>query len=383
MSISDKYVIAGLGVTRLGRVPEMSAMQLEADAVRRAIADSGVPPKEIDGYIYQPSGARAEDDFVPRHLGLTPRFYWALQAGGSTASAMVHAAIGAIESGLATTVVCAYGANLATGRSGIGGMAGSTLGSFGMFGPAALHALCARRHMHEYGTTNAQLGMVAVTTREYAALNPEAWFYERPMTIDDYFNSRMVVDPLRLLDICLITDGGAAVVVTTSERAKNLPARPVHILGIGQGHQLLQLQSDEQWTRLDVKRAKETAFGMAGINVGDIDVAELYDCFTITVLMELEGYGFCGVGEAGSFVEEGNLRLDGAIPTNTSGGELSWTYMQGFSPLVEGIRQMRGECGPRQVKDANICLVGTHGAVTAGTLNPMSIGHGTLILRRQ
>lgn len=382
MSVKDKYAIVGLGVSRLGKVPGSTSMSLEAEAVQRAIEDAGLRPEQIDGYIYQPGMRGETDDFAPRYLGLQPKFHWAVQAGGASAVSMVQIAVGALEAGLADYVVCAYGMNLLTGQSGIGSMSGATLSAYGMFGPAAVHAISARRHMHEYGTTQEQLGMVAIQTREYAALNPEARYYNQPLTMDGYLGSRMVVEPLHAYDICLISDGGAAFIVTSAERAKDLKQPPVYIMGMGQGHQLLEITRQEEWTKLDVGRAKETAFRMAGIQLSDIDVAELYDCFTITVLMELEGYGFCAAGEAGAFVEAGNLRLDGAIPTNTSGGELSWVYMQGFTPLVEAVRQMRGVCGPRQVKDAEICLVATHGSVTSGTLSPMTIGHGTLIVRR-
>lgn len=381
MSLKDKYAIAGLGVTKQGRLPGISAMALEAEAAKLAIEDAGLSKKDIDGYIYA-SSVRQADDFTVRHLGLEPNFSWGIQLGGATAVSMVHQAVGAIEAGLASCVVCAYGDNLYSGRSGIGGGAAPTSTAFGLFGPASTHAMCARRHMYQYGTTSRQLGAVAVQEREYAAINPEAFMYGKPMTIEDHQNSRMVVDPLHLLDICLITDGGAAVVVTSVEKAKDMKRPLVYIMGMGQGHQMRQVHREEQWTTFDIGRAKEAAFGMASIDVKDIDVAELYDCFTITVIIELEDYGFCKKGEGGPFVEAGNLRLDGAIPTNTAGGELSWAYMGGFTALVEGIRQTRGECGPRQVKDAKTCLVATHGSITFGTLTPMSIGHANLILRR-
>lgn len=381
MSIKDKYAIVGLGVTKQGKLPGISALSLEVQAVQLAIEDAGLKRGDIDGYIYQPTGSIA-DDFAPRHLGLEPKFFWGLQLGGATAVSMLHAAVGAIETGLANYVVCAYADNLYSRQSSIGGGGAATLSAFGMFGPASSHAMSARRHMQQYGTTSKQLGAVAVQEREYAAINPEAYFYGKPITIEDHQNSRMIVDPLHLMDICLITDGGAAVIVTSIEKARGLRRPPVYIMGIGQGNQLRQVHRQEQWTTLDVGRAKETAFGMAGIDIKDIDVAELYDCFTSTVIMELEGYGFCKKGEGGPFVEAGNLRLDGAIPTNTAGGELAWAYLQGFTPLVEGIRQMRGECGPRQVKDAEVCLVAGHGSIVTQTLTPVSCGHASLILRR-
>lgn len=386
--LRDRYAIAGLGVTQVGKRPGVSARRLQAEAVRQAIEDAGLRRQDIDGYIYQasPSGL-FRDDAVPRHLGLPTKFLWQLENGGSSCGAMVAAAVGAIEAGLANHVVCAYGDNSYTATvsgqaspfgTGVGGA--SLLAVYGLLGAVGPHALEATRHMAVYGTTSEQLGAIAVAQRQRACLNPEATFYGRPITLEDYQYSPMVAEPLRRLDCCLISDGGVALIVTTAERARDLKKPPVYIMGLGQGHQVEGIVSaKEQFTRLGVASARESAFGMAGIGLRDIDVAQLYDCFTITVLLQLEDYGFCDKGEGGAFVDEGHLGPQGKVPINTGGGMLSGWYCEGFTAMSEAVRQLRGECGERQVKDAETCLVTGHGIT-----DPMAGGysHSTVILRR-
>jgi acetyl-CoA acetyltransferase len=215
--------------------------------------------------------------------------------------------------------------------------------------------------MHLYGLTREQLGSIALTLREYANKRPEAIMFDRKMTMADYLSARWVVEPLCLYDFCLVNDGAVALIITSSERAKHCRKKPVYIMGYGVDHSLRVMgQSPEAIHHFDgfiTQKAGEQAFKMAGVTLKDIDVAELYDAFTIFLLSQLESYGICGRGEAGAFVEAGNLKLDGQFPSNTSGTGLSWGYLMGFTQLTEGIRQMRGEAGTCQVKDAEICMV--------------------------
>ncbi len=383
MSIKDRFAIAGLGITQFGKLPGMTAHAIAAEAVRRAIADAGLTRQQIDGYIYTGEGMGPEGQ-VPKFLGLPVKFIWAMNTGGVTAIASVAAACGALEAGLADYVVCVEAANPATGRVLVGAspsrVAQELNHVYGQFSPGADHAYAARRHMHEYGTTSRQLGAIAVAERWYANRRPEAVMHGRPLTIEDHQNSRFVAEPLHLLDYCLVTDGGVAVVVTTAERARALKKPPVSIMGIGMGHQLRQHYRNLSCVTEDVGPAKEAAFRSAGIELQDVDVAELYDCFTVTVLLSVEGYGWCKPGEGGPFFEAGSTLPGGAIPMNTGGGELSGWYREGYTPLAEAIMQMRGACGPTQVQDAEVALVSGHGGT--GTGRPMQYAHGTLVLGR-
>jgi acetyl-CoA acetyltransferase len=244
---------------------------------------------------------------------------------------------------------------------------------------ASHHSFFASRHMHEFGTTSEHLGMVAVSHRQWAGLNPAAQMYGRPITIEDYFNAPVVVEPYRLLDCCLVSDGGAAVVLTTAERARDLPKPPVYVLGVGFGEAMEQLWWDKQnYTRLAVATAKEAAFGQAGLALNDVDVAELYDCFTTEVILQMEDYGWCGKGEGGPFIAAGGIAPGGKVAVNTGGGLLSCYYMADWTPFMEAIAQLRGECGQHQVAGAKVGLVSGHGGEI---LRPgMCSIHATMLL---
>jgi acetyl-CoA acetyltransferase len=235
--------------------------------------------------------------------------------------------------------------------------------------------------MHEYGTTSRQLGAIAVQTRAWACRNPRAKMYGRPITVEDHQASPLYVEPYHLLDICLVSDGAVAFILTTAERARDLAKPPVYVLGLGMGEVADTLWWDkENYTHMAVKTAKERAFAHAGIDVRDIDVAQLYDCFTGEVLLQLEDYGWCGKGEGGSFVEGGNIGPGGSIPVNTSGGLLSAYHYGDLTGLSEAVLQLRGEAGDRQVKDTEVALVTGHGGEL---LSPgMCSIHTTLLLGR-
>jgi acetyl-CoA acetyltransferase len=369
-------------MTPQGRSLGIPALELRRIALENALDDSGLARSDIDGYI----GTSSEmfDDI--RYLGLSPRFAWTMQSGGATASWSVLNAIGAILTGQADVVVCTYGAAPTSGgvvrvdgsRGGFGTFSYGYPAMYGMVGAGMAHALHAQRHMHTYGTTSEHLGAVAVAQRAHASLRPDAQGFGQPITLDDHQRSRMVVDPFRLLDCCRDTDGGVCVIVTSIERARDLRSTPAVVLGVGTGHNIRNWWTGDAYDlHDDIAPAKATAFGQAGIDVDDIDVAALYDPFTISVIMQLEAYGFCGPGEGGPFVAAGNTMLDGAIPTNTGGGQLSGFYATGFTALSEGLRQIRGEAGLTQIPNAEIALVSGHGG-NGGIQNTWA--HATMIL---
>jgi acetyl-CoA acetyltransferase len=379
---SGEYCVAGLGVTEQGRGLGIPPRELRRRALDLALADAGLARADVDGYI----GTSSEmfDDI--RHLGLAPRFGYTMQTGGASPAWSIINAMGAIAMGQAEVVACAY-ASAPTGgflrradgsTGGYGDFGYGYAAHYGLIGAAGAHALHARRHMDRYGTTSRHLGAVAVAAREHALERPGTVGFGKPMTIDDHQASRFIVEPLRLLDCCRDTDGGIVVLVTSTERARDLRSRPVEVLGAGSGHQLRNWWSGEVWDlHDDIAPAKATAFGQAGITVDDVDVAQLYDPFTISVIMQLEAYGFCGPGEGGPFVESGETRLGGKIPTNTGGGQLSGFYCTGFTAICEALRQLRGEGGATQVTGAEVALVSGHGG-HGGIQNTST--HATLVL---
>jgi acetyl-CoA acetyltransferase len=380
--LSGRFAVAGLGVTdqgiRLGR----PSRDLRREALELALADAGLTRRDIDGYI----GTSSEvfDDI--RHLGLSPGFAYTMQAGGATATWSVLNAIGAILTGQATTVACLYGVAISGGqtaradgsRGGYGTFSYGYPRLYGFVGAGMTHALHARRHMHRYGTTSEHLGAVAVAQRAHAAVRPGTLGFGQPITLADHQASRMVVDPFRLLDCCRDTDGGVCVIVTSTERARDLGPVPALVLGVGTGHNMRNWWTGDVYDlHDDIAPAKAIAFGQAGITTADIDVAALYDPFTISVIMQLEAYGFCGPGEGGPFVASGATGLGGAIPTNTGGGQLSGYYATGFTAVVEALRQIRREAGATQVPQAEVALVSGHGG-NGGIQNTWS--HATLVV---
>ncbi|MDE3075324.1 MAG: thiolase family protein, partial [Chloroflexota bacterium] len=237
-----------------------------------------------------------------------------------------------------------------------GGIDENSWGIWGAFGAISWSAVSASRHMALYGTTSEQLAEVAVAARMHASLNPEA-VMQRPITAEEHQASRWIVKPLRLLDCCLVTQGGVCLIVTTAERARDLRQPAVGIAGVGQSFTTQNLEREDWWYGPHQREAVQRAYAMAGIGPADVHVAELYDNFTISVIMWLEHCGFCGVGEGGSFVEGGQIRLGGRLPVNTHGGHLSAAHPEGFLTVAEGVRQLRGEAGSRQVPNARTCLV--------------------------
>ncbi len=367
-----QYAIAGLGVTAQGTVPGSTSEGLAAEAVGLAISDVGLTRREIDGYIFQPGigGQNTGKAATKAALGSTAVFE--MQSGGATAILGVAAGIGLIESGACTAVAVAHGTNARSRQVNVGSGKRSSRDPgafFGMFSPAARAALAARSYLSKYGRSSADLGEIAVALRAHAEIRPDAAMFGRPMTLDDHQNSSFIVDPIRKFDCCLVTDGGAALIVTTLERARDLTATPLLINGVGTTHSsgARYLGSNELGDAdMTVGTAKDAVFRAADMNLADIDVFEFYDAFTILVAQQLEAYGVCGPGEAGSFAGEGNMHYLSQTPCNTSGTEHSWSYLQGFTHICEAVRQLRGEAGATQTKSPKTSLVTGVGTSDAG-----------------
>jgi acetyl-CoA acetyltransferase len=317
-------------------------------------------------------------------MGLAPNFSVSMMTGGATPVFSLISAMALVMSGQAEMVACVYGqaqsARSARGGQAIGAYAYGYPALYGLVGAAATHALHARRHMHLHGTTSKHLGAVAVTQRNYALQRPGTLGYGKPLTLEEHQASPMIADPFRRYDCTRDTDGGVAMLVTTAERARSLRSDPVYILGAGTGHNIANWHRGTVYENHDhIAPAKARAFKQAGMTLADIDMAQLYDPFTISPLMQLEGYGFVAEGQGGPFYAEGGGGPDGKIPTNTGGGQLSAYYTTGFTGLIEATLQLRGEAGAGQLKRAGTALVSGHG-LNAGVQNTWA--HATLILGR-
>lgn len=366
--------IVGLGITDVGRVYGRDAPDFAADAVRRAVADAGLTLADVDGLLVSSGTTRDVDVSLQRRLGLRDlRLLSEMQAFGATAGAMLGHAAAAVAAGLADVVACVFAdAPRRAGESA--GAAYAARRRYALTGapalrtvaggnPSVLYALAARRHMTTYGTTGEQLGAVAVAQRRWAALNPLAEMRE-PLTLEQHQASRWIADPLRLLDCCLVSNGGAAVVVTRADRAADLAQPPVHVLGLGQGHPGHPAARGSGFgLRTGAAMSGPAALRMAGIGIGDVDVLELYDCYTYTVLVTLEDYGVCAAGDAGPFVAAGHTAPGGTLPVNTGGGQLSGYYLWGMTPLTEAVVQARGQAGERQVPRHDVVMVSGNGGI--------------------
>ncbi|GAA1570601.1 thiolase [Actinomadura kijaniata] len=375
--------IVGLGMTELGRVYGRSPRRLAADAVRRAVADAGLSLSDLDGLLVSHGMGGSPGIELADSLGLRDlRLLTQMNAFGATAGAMVAYAAMSVLSGAATTVACVFADAPLKPRQSAGsayhrdapewyGFGGMTA-ALGFRSVNAFYALAARRHMERYGTTSEQLGAIAVSTRRWAAMNPLAQMRD-PITVEDHQNSRWVAEPLHLLDCCLVSNGAIAVVVTGADRARDLAQPPVHLWGWGQGHPGHRKERGSEFgLRTGAATSGPVAMKMAGVAPDDIDVCQLYDCYTYTVLVSLEDYGFCGKGEGGAFAASGALGPGGSLPTNTGGGQLSGYYMWGMTPLSEAVIQGRGQGGERQADRNDLILVSGNGGILDH--------HSTLIL---
>ena len=375
--LKDKYAIVGTGHSRIGKVPELSDYGLQLTAIKNALDDAGLKKQDIDGVITHShllGAVRVHHQRVSERLGIDTGFGLSVSSGGATSCLMAQIAIAAIEAGFCKTVLCVHGDKGRTREPrDLRELSPDYLREYGMFGATAQHALGMTRHMHEYGTTHDQLGAIAVAFRKHASLNPAAQMRE-PITLADYHRSRWVVWPFHVLDCCQVSDGAAAFIVTSAERARDLRQPPVYVMGMGRANNSRGWTYGDHMIELAAKESGAKAFRMAGLTPADIDTAQLYDCYTYIVLATLEDYGFCKKGEGGAFVEGGRLELGGALPTNTSGGMLSEGYVEGMLQIVEAVRQLRGQAEARQVPDAETAIVSGNGGNT--------VCHSTLILRR-
>jgi acetyl-CoA acetyltransferase len=367
---SRRVAIVGAALSDCGRVDTKSPFELHYQAASRAVADAGLTKADIDGFASNGTGTLAPAE-VAEYVGVFPTWVDGTGVGGSTWEFMVEHATAAIQAGHAETVVIVYGsttrADLKAGRR-------SANLSFGARGPVQFdvpfghtviskYAMATRRHMIEFGTTLEQLAEVAVSTRYNAGFNPDA-YYRDPMTIDDVLSAKMVADPLSKLQCCIRSDGGGAVVLTTEERARDLPKQPVWVLGTGEATSHSTMSQWPDFTESPAKQSGKLAFERSGLTPADVDICQIYDAFTSMVIMSFEALGFCAKGEGGAFVEDGKMRLGGALPTNTDGGGLSSCHpgMRGMFLLVEATKQLRGEADGRQVPEAKIaCVNGTGG----------------------
>jgi acetyl-CoA acetyltransferase len=375
MSLREAGAVTGVGETKYMRGTDRTPVSLAMEASLNAIADAGLKPTDIDGLIPYGAGAVAED-FVTNFGIPDLRFSATTPMGGASAVASIQCALAVIQAGICKHVL------LSLGRTGYsGGRIGTrvqqmpqfrTIGEFempsGAIAPPQLYAVMARRHFELYGTTSRQLAEIAVTTRQHAMRNPNATM-QRPMTIEDHQVSRIISDPFRLLDCSLESDGAAAVVISAPDIAKDLRKKPVLVMGVAEGHpdSPSAITQRPDITTLGLAKAAPKVFEMAGVTHADIDVAEIYDCFTYIVMCQLEDMGFCKKGEGGGFVENGALGIGGRLPVNTHGGLLSEAHMAGMNHIVELTRQLRGEAAV-QVPDAEIGLVTGYGDLGDGSI---------------
>ncbi|MEX2196107.1 MAG: acetyl-CoA acetyltransferase [Thermoleophilaceae bacterium] len=359
--------IAGVAESDLGEVaPGMTPVDLMAQASRRALEECGLEPGDVDGLFAATTQLPMATLNLGEYLGIAPRYSDSTQVGGSSFIAHLQHAQAAIAAGLCDVALIAYGSTQrSVGRSSASVQEISPWEApYRPMLPVSGYALAASRHFHEFGTTREQLAEVAVAARAWAALNPKAWSRD-PLTLDDVLASPLVCDPLSVRDCCLVTDGGAAAVVTTAERAASLRTAPVRILGAGEAQSHRHISSMPDLTTTCAVESGRRAFDAAGLKPEDVDVAELYDAFTITPVVFLEDLGFCAKGEGGAFVEGGRIAPGGDFPLNTNGGGLSYCHpgMYGLLLVVEAVRQLRGECGERQVDGCEVALVHGNGGV--------------------
>jgi len=384
--LKNKVAIVGVGESDIGKVANMSGLGLNAQASKRALDDAGLKVSDIDGLLTAYSFTELYTmlgSSLCEYMGLQPSLCASMVAGGASPGIMLRHAAQAIAMGLADTVLVCAGENRATGLGRDAAVA--MLAQVGHpqfeqpYGGSipGYYAMVAHRHMHTYGTTREQLAAVAVNTRAHAALHPNAHM-KTPITVEQVLSSKPIADPFRMLDCCLVSDCAGAFIVTSGERARDLRHKPAYLLGIGEKHTHEHLMCAPSLTHFGATQSGRIAYEMAGVGPGDIDVAELYDCFTIVPIIELEELGFVEPGDGGAFFEAGHARIGGKLPVNTHGGMLSHAHAGaagGLFGIVEAVRQLRGGEGERQVHGAKVALVHNEGGILSS--------HCTVILSNQ
>lgn len=374
--------IVGAAESDIGQVGSgFNVIDLMAQGITRALDDCGLGLKDVDGLISSCTQSRTSPLNLAEYLGMSPSYIDGTIIGGSSFMFHVQHAMAALQLGLCNVAVIAYGS---TQRS-IGRQNASVREinpyetPYRPFLPSTAYALAASRHMHEFGTTREQMAEVAVAARQWALMNPVAW-EKKPLTVDEVLAARMVSHPFTVRDICLVTDGGGAIVLVSSERAKSLKKKPVYVLGQGQHITHANISSMPDLTITGARESGRQAYAMAGLAAKDIDVVELYDAFTINTILFLEDLGFCQKGEGGAFVTGGRIAPGGSLPVNTNGGGLSYCHpgMYGLFLLIEAVRQLRGECGERQVKGAETAIAHGNGGVLSSQSTVILGGEATL-----
>ena len=374
MSLKKACAIAGVAESRLGVVPDSTVMTLQAEAMVAALADAGLEKSDVDAVFSSGNWGRLPQLQVAEYLGIRPSYSDNTSVGGASFEFHLGHAAAAIQAGLCKVAAILYGSTQRSRRERRIFETHADLGyqyeaPYGLPVPVGAYALAASRHMAQYGTTSQQMAELAVATRAWAQLNPVAYRRE-PLTVEEVLASDMIASPLHRLDCCLVTDGGGCVVVVGPEIAKRLPKAPVWLLGQGEAHSHAQISEMPDLTITPAAQSGKRAFAMAGISHSDLDVVEIYDSFTITVLLTLESLGFCGPGESGAFVSGGRTAPGGEFPLNTNGGGLSYCHpgQYGIFLLIEAVRQLRGEAGDRQVPDATLALAsGTGGVLSSNS----------------
>ncbi len=364
--------IVGVAESDLGITPGKTVLQLQAQAAKAALDEAGLNIADVEALFTAGNWSWSPPMLLAEYLGIQPKYTDGTNVGGSSFEFHVGHAVAGIQAGLFDIALITYGSTQRSDRSRNRPVTTARLTEqfelpYGLPMPVGAYALAATRHMYQYGTTSEQLAEIAVATRKWAVLNEKAMM-RTPIGIDDVLNSRWIAEPLHLLDCCLVTDGGGAIVITSARRAADTRKTPIWILGHGQTHTHNSITNMPDLTMTGAVQSGRDAFAMAGITHDDLDVVEVYDSFTITVLLTLEALGFCKPGEGGAFVSGQRTAPGGAFPLNTNGGGLSYCHpgMYGIFLLIEATRQLRGECGPRQVQDARLALAhGTGGVLSS------------------
>ena len=364
-NLSGKAVIAGIGATRFGALPGRATISMNVEAIRKALNDAGIEKDAVDALYVKCPTSKFEMMYgqkIAEAIGLQPRIGGVWDSGGSSNVIMISQAIMAIEAGQCEIAVVTFADNPKSGSAAGYSYPRGEDALYGCFAVLSSYAMIARRHMGELGTPREALGAVAVAARRHGAQTPNAQL-RKPLALDEYMDMPPMVAPFCRDDCTLVSDGAAAVVVMSTERARKMGVpKPVPVLGFGFGQTSWDVTQRPDMTSTQAKVAGETALKMAGLKPNDMDVAQIYDCFTITALMTLEDYGFAKKGQVADFVKGGNIEIGGELPMNTSGGLLSETGMPGMQLIHEGVRQMRGDAA-LQVKDAKHCIISNQGGV--------------------
>lgn len=372
--ISGKYVIAGIGQTAFGKLPGRSTISLNTEACKNALIDAGIGKDQVDALLVKiPTSAREfmYGQKLAAAMGIRPKIGGSWDQGGAANIALISNAMNNIEAGQCEIALVCYADNPKTGNRDHFSRPRGDDAVYGWFSTAAGYAMIQQRHMIEFGTKAEDLGLIAMAARRHGAANPNAQL-RKEIDMDSYLQSPMQIEPLRRDDCCLVSDGGAALVIMSALKARDLGINhAIPILGLGQGQTSAELTNRPSLTSTEAVISGETAFAMAGLKTKDIDIVQIYDCFTIAVMMTLEDYGFCPKGQFGAWAANGYLEIGGGLPFNTSGGLLSETGMPGLQLILEGVKQMRGSAN-LQVPKAKKCLISNQG----GTMHT----HGTLIL---